>query len=67
MKFDLVELTVRLVRDNANDKAILVETDKEEKVWLPRSEIEFELVEGQNSQMIRVQIPEWLAIDKGLV
>lgn len=67
MKSDLVEITVRLIRDNANDKAILVEIDKEEKVWLPRSEIEFELVGSQNSQMIRVQMPEWLAIEKGLV
>ncbi len=36
------------------------------KVWLPKSQIEteFSFDIGQN---IEVEIPEWLAIDKGLV
>ena len=36
------------------------------KVWLPKSQIEteFSFDIGQN---IEIEIPEWLAIDKGLV
>jgi hypothetical protein len=68
MKSELVDLTLRIVRDKPIDRAILVQEDfGSEKVWLPRSEIEIEYVGGQRSDTAKITMPEWLAIDKGLV
>lgn len=46
--------------------AYLVRTDDEEDIWLPKSQVEPEdgAVLGTRSTFL---IPEWLAIEKGLV
>jgi hypothetical protein len=45
------------------NKAVLVKIDEDE-LWLPKSQIELD--ENSNGVSV-VQLPEWLAIDKGLV
>lgn len=47
------------------DKAVLVsdDGDKENAVWLPRSQIEFE----KRGSHVNITMPEWLALDKGLI
>lgn len=63
-KSDLVDLTV--TRHAETEKAILVSDDGEQDgaVWLPKSQIEINVDSGTTLQ---ITMPEWLAIDKGLV
>ena len=48
------------------EKAICV-TDGKKEVWLPKSQIEYELKQVTGTTFADVTMPEWLAIDKGLV
>jgi hypothetical protein len=50
-----IEATVR----HETERAYLLENLKGEKVWVPKSQCEFERGE--------LQIPEWLAEEKGLI
>lgn len=63
-KSDLVDLTMQLHVETA--KAVLVSDDgeKQNAVWLPLSQIE---IEKQRNGVVIVTLPEWLAIEKGLV
>jgi hypothetical protein len=63
-KHNLVEVTLRVIRDNENDRAILVESEDLKQVWLPRSEIEFEY---EDEYEAKITLPEWLAIEKELI
>jgi hypothetical protein len=65
MKSNLVDLDVRVERDEPIEQAILVKID-DVKHWLPRSQIEVEYTD-QHKQFATVTMPEWLAIKKGLV
>ena len=64
MKSDLIDITCRLHAET--DKAILISDDgnRAKAQWLPKSQIEFELIPGG---CITVTMPEWLAIDKKLI
>lgn len=60
----LTDITVRLVQQT--ERAILVtdSDDLEKAVWLPKSQVEFvEKADG----IVEVTLPEWLAIERGLV
>lgn len=61
----MIELTLHI--HARTDLAVLVSLDgeKDAAVWLPRSEIEFRRLPRSNS--VIVELPEWLAIEKGLV
>lgn len=63
-KSDLVDLTMQLHAETA--KAIRVSDDGDDKkaVWLPLSQVE---IERKAKGIVIVTLPEWLAIDKGLV
>ncbi len=63
---DTIELTMTL--HHQTDAAILVSDDGEEKnaVWLPKSQVEWEM-KAVKTQTVTVDVPEWLAIEKGLV
>ena len=75
MKSDLTDLTLALHHET--DKAVLVsETGDEKKAkWLPKSKVEVETtgkfvqatVGARKFAVVIVTLPEWLAIDKGLV
>ena len=65
MKSDLVDISVRVVRDNPRDLAVLVEFNGA-KCWLPRSQIEIEY-KDRHKLFAVVTLPEWLAIEKELV
>jgi hypothetical protein len=64
-KSDLLDLTLQLHAETP--KALLVSDDGVQKnaVWLPLSQIEYEKKPG--SGLVVVTLPEWLALDKGLV
>lgn len=63
-KSDLVDLTMQLHHETA--KAVLVsdDGDKTKAVWVPLSQCE---VEPKGKGIVIVTMPEWLAIEKGLV
>ena len=50
------------------EKAILFSdtANKEDAVWLPKSQVEVEHDGGQE-RFVTVTLPEWLAKDKGLI
>lgn len=60
----ILDMEMRLHHETA--QAVLVSDDGEEKnaVWLPLSQIELERL--KNARVI-VTLPEWLALDKGLI
>jgi hypothetical protein len=55
---DLVDIAGELRRET--DKAFLV-YDGSKEVWLPKALVEHDLAEGTFT------MPEWLAMDKGLI
>ncbi len=67
-KSDLVDLELQL---HAETKlALLVSDDGDAKYakWIPKSKIEFEHRERNGrAALVLVTLPEWLAIEKGLV
>jgi hypothetical protein len=62
---DLIDIVCTLHAET--EKAIFVSDDgeKDNAVWLPKSQIEYEL-RGRTGSTI-VTMPEWLAKDKGLI
>ena len=65
MKSDLVD--VACCRHAETDQAILVSDDdnRADAVWLPKSQVEIESDNYKN--FITVTMPEWLALEKGLI
>ena len=64
---DLIDLTVWVMMDNPDKKAIAVaDPAKAGKtwIWLPRSQIEYVKAEPG---LIVLTLPQWLAKDKGLI
>lgn len=63
-KSDLVDIAVQL--HHQTERAILVsdDGDREKAVWIPLSQCE---VERKRDGTVIVTMPEWLAIEKGLV
>ena len=52
--------------EKAADKAVLVTADKPRNAeWVPKSQVEVHREFG--TSLVMLDIPEWLAIDKGLV
>jgi len=59
------EITLSLLLHFKTDKAVLVsETAETEKVWLPLSLVS----EGETGEeTVEITLPEWLALQKGLI
>jgi hypothetical protein len=67
MSTETVELELQLL--GTTPAALLVrdgDEDGDPEAWLPRSQIEV-LSGGQINKSIKLEVPEWLAIEKGLV
>jgi hypothetical protein len=60
---DAVEITVEVIKETA--AAVLV-TDGDIEVWLPKSQITL-MVPDEGDETRTMEIPEWLAVEKGLV
>lgn len=64
MKSNIIDIDGAIEARTA--KAVLFHTgDKSEAVWLPLSQIEIE--ETSFKGIFTVTLPEWLAMDKGLI
>jgi hypothetical protein len=57
-------LTLNCTVKHETEKAYLIEADMGE-AWFPKSQVEVE--RGGKHGTDSVQIPEWLAIDKGII
>ena len=64
MSNERVEIDVEFV--DSTESAILVEDADDKKIWLPLSQVEI-LEEALSGEGLKLSIPEWLAIEKGLV
>lgn len=62
MRSDLIDLTFGLIHET--EEAILVLTNRDKEVWLPKSQIEFEELPRSK---VRITISEWLATERELV
>lgn len=64
MRSNVIDLTVELLHETA--AAVRVTDSTPDKgVWLPKSQIEVE--HSDKAGIVVVTLPEWLAVDKGLV
>ena len=64
MRSDLIDVTVQKLHET--DKAVLVTDSVPEKgVWLPKTQIEIE--KSGAGGLYEVTLPEWLAMEKGLI
>lgn len=64
MKSDVIDITVQRLHET--DKAVLVTVDVPDNgVWLAKSMIEIEPAEIGG--LYTVTLPEWLALEKGLI
>ncbi len=66
MRSDLHDITMQL--HHKTDKAVLVSDDgeRDNAVWLPMKHIEIE-PSAEGRAFVKVTMPEWLAIEKGLL
>lgn len=64
MTCEVIDITVQV--HAKTDRAILVSDDGEKAnaVWLPLSQVEVEMKQGGTAE---ITLPEWLALDKGLI
>lgn len=63
-KSDLIDILA--CRHAETNRAILISDDGEKKnaVWLPKQHVE---IEEAKTGYVTVTMPEWLALDKGLI
>ena len=63
-KSDLIDVTVQLHHET--DRAVLVsdDGDRDKAVWLPLSQCE---IEKRKGGIVIATMPEWLALEKGLI
>lgn len=64
MRSDVIDIDVQV--HARTDRAILVsdDGDKDKAVWLPLSQVE---VDMRGGGVAVIALPEWLALDKGLI
>ena len=64
MKSNIIDIDVEVTA--RTEKAVLAHTgNKEQAVWLPLSQIE--IAPSEFGGIETVTLPEWLALDKGLI
>ena len=62
---DIIDLDLIMCAETAAAILVAEAEDSLKASWLPKSQIEIERKAG--SRIVTVTLPEWLAIDKGLV
>lgn len=63
-KSDLVDVTMQLHAETAKAVFVSDDGDKAKAIWLPLSQCE---IERKADGIVIVTLPEWLAIQRGLV
>jgi hypothetical protein len=62
---DMVEIFCRVIVDG--ESAMKITIDDEEEIWISKSLIKNIEINDNNEHLFTIDIPEWLAIEKGLV
>ncbi len=63
-----VWVTVTIVDDDDSRLAILVDHGSDSDVWIPRSQIKDQTEDPyQEGDTLEIEIPEWLALEKGMI
>ena len=63
---DVVLIDLRVHRIRATERAVLVKPDDiDDEVWLPLSQIE--MTPPDEDGLCDLSVPEWLALEKGLI
>ena len=60
---DIIEILVLL--KHQTDAAILISEDGKKEIWLPKSKCEVSTPDKHG--MVTVELPEWLALERGLI
>ena len=64
----LIWVTVTIVDDDESRLAILVDYGADSDVWIPRSQIKDQTEDPfQEGDTLEIEIPEWLALEKGMI
>jgi hypothetical protein len=63
-KSDLVDLAMQIHAETDSAVCVSLEGDRRKAVWLPKSQVE---IERKPKAIVVVTMPEWLAVNKGLV
>ncbi len=58
----ITDITAQLLHET--EEAILITADGKTNVWLPKSQVEYEKVK---EELYEIQVPVWLAKEKGLI
>ena len=66
-KSDIIDIVMHLHAETANAIKVSDNGDAKSAVWLPKSQVEFEVTFDKTGGNVCVTLPEWLAIEKGLV
>lgn len=67
MKSDLVDLEALVIASTEKAVCISATGEKKDAVWVPLSQCEVDWPEGGMAGKATVTMPEWLALDKGLI
>ncbi len=63
-----VWVTVTIIDDDESRLAILVDYGVDHDVWIPRSQIKDQTENPfQEGDTLEIEIPEWLALEKGMI
>lgn len=61
-------IAVIIKRDRDDELAILVDAGVDNDIWIPRSQISDQTEDPfQENDSLEIEIPEWLALNKGLI
>lgn len=63
MKSDLIEVAVQLHHETEKAWLVSDDGDRTRAVWIPKSQAEID-AKGKHHELT---MPEWLALDKGLI
>ena len=66
-KSDIIDLAMHLHAETAIAIKVSGDGNWRNAVWLPKAHVEFEIKSYKSGADICVSLPEWLAIEKGLL
>lgn len=66
MSQETVELELNLVAETAMAYGVTEDDPEDPVIWLPKSRVET-LGRAVLGSVVKFEVPEWLAVDKGLV
>lgn len=63
---EMITLELRLVAQTPAAYGFTEDEPDDPVIWLPKSQVDVETRDPEINDIVKVEVPEWLAIDKGL-